>query len=65
MNTINEAVSIAGFASVTNVFNCIFVAFKYAYSNQIYDSCHSSARNACTANLLLLKLLININKLRG
>ena len=65
MNTIDEAASIARSASVTNVFSCIFVAFKHACSNQIYNSCRSLARNACAANLLLLKLLININKLRG
>ena len=65
MNTINEAVSIAGFASVINVFDCIFIASKHTYSNQIYNSYHLSVRNTCTANLLLLKLSININKIRG
>ncbi len=60
----DEIASIARSASVTNVFSCIFIASKHTCSNQIYDSYHSSARNACAANLLLLKLSININKLR-
>jgi len=55
----------AGSASVTNVFGCKPVTSKHVHNSQIYDSCRSSARNACAANLLLLKLSININKLNG